>query len=53
MNGEKFKLNEFVAQVVGGGRITIPKEIRELHGIKEGDILYIAFRIIKRREDDG
>ena len=28
---------EFEAKVIGGGRITIPQEFRELYGIELGD----------------
>ena len=38
---------EFIAKVIGEGRITIPEEYRELHSIQKGTILAVAFKVIK------
>lgn len=48
---------EFIRKVQENGKLTIPKEIRELHGIKEGD--FVQFRVVQvlpqsaKRDDDG
>lgn len=33
---------EFVRRVYENSKVTIPKEIRELHGIREGDFVKLA-----------
>jgi len=41
----------FFAEVIAGGRITIPEEIRKIFGIKDGDHVMCRVRLVKRAED--
>ena len=41
---------EFVAKVIKFGRVTIPQEIRELLGIREGDMVTMEVKKIHRKE---
>lgn len=36
---------EFIRRVYENSKVTIPKEIRELHGIEEGD--YVKFAVVE------
>ena len=36
---------EFIRRVYENSKVTIPKEIRELHGIEEGD--YVKFQVVE------
>lgn len=36
---------EFVRRVYENSKVTIPKEIRELHGIREGD--FVKFQVVE------
>ncbi len=38
-------------KVMGGGRVTIPSEIRDIESIKEGDYLEISIKKIEQSED--
>ncbi|HMD78875.1 MAG TPA: hypothetical protein VKF39_02710 [Nitrososphaerales archaeon] len=40
----------FIAEVIQGGRITIPDEVRDLFQIKEGHFVLCKVRVISRRE---
>ena len=40
----------FIAEVIQGGRITIPDEVRNLFEIKEGHFVLCKVRVISRRE---
>lgn len=40
----------FIAEVIQGGRITIPDEVRDLFEIKEGYFILCKIRVISRRE---
>ncbi len=40
----------FIAEVIQGGRITIPDEVRELFEIKEGYFVLCKIRVVSRRE---
>jgi AbrB family looped-hinge helix DNA binding protein len=33
----------FLAKVSGNGKVTIPKNVRDLHGVKDGDYVECAF----------
>jgi len=33
----------FVAKVSGNGKVTIPKNVRDLHGVKDGDLVQCCF----------
>ena len=41
----------FFAEVIAGGRITIPEEIRKIFGVKDGDHVMCRVRLVKRAED--
>jgi hypothetical protein len=41
----------FFAEVIAGGRITIPEEIRKVFGVKDGDHVMCRVRLVKRAED--
>ena len=43
----------FVARVVAKGKVTIPAEIRTLHGIKDGDFVELEFLRVLRRYRPG
>jgi hypothetical protein len=40
----------FIAEVIQGGRITIPDEVREIFDIKEGFFVLCKIKVISRRE---
>ncbi|MDA4124721.1 MAG: hypothetical protein OK438_04625 [Thaumarchaeota archaeon] len=40
----------FIAEVIQGGRITIPDEVREIFGIKEGFFVLCNLKVISRRD---
>ncbi len=40
----------FFAEVIAGGRITIPEEIRKIFGVKDGDHVMCRVRLVKRAE---
>jgi AbrB family looped-hinge helix DNA binding protein len=44
------ELHAATVKVIKDGRITIPQEIRELEGIKEGDFLKITIERIERQK---
>jgi hypothetical protein len=41
----------FFAEVIAGGRITIPEEIRKIFGVKDGDHVMCRVRLVKRAEE--
>ena len=44
---------EFVRRVYENSKVTIPKEIRQLHGIREGDFVKLAVVEVIRAPDDA
>jgi bifunctional DNA-binding transcriptional regulator/antitoxin component of YhaV-PrlF toxin-antitoxin module len=40
----------FVAEVIKGGRITIPEEIRKLMRVNEGNYVLIKLKILSRKK---
>jgi bifunctional DNA-binding transcriptional regulator/antitoxin component of YhaV-PrlF toxin-antitoxin module len=40
----------FFAEVIAGGRITIPEEIRKIFGVKDGDHVMCRVRLVKRAD---
>jgi len=40
-----------IVQVMNGGRVTIPSEIRDIESIKLGDYLEISIKKIEQSED--
>ncbi len=44
----------FLARVISGGRVTIPEELRELLGIREGDMIELQIlKLIKKEVING
>ncbi len=39
----------FVARVIGGGKVTIPRDIRDLLDIKDGDYVRISLNAVIRK----
>lgn len=39
--------NHFIAKIVAGHRITVPKEVCEVSGVKDGDIVDVDLEIIE------
>jgi AbrB family looped-hinge helix DNA binding protein len=44
---------EFTRKVSENGKLTLPKEVRELQGIKEGDFVRVQILEVIRRAPDG
>jgi len=44
---------EFISKVISEGRVTIPKRIRELLGIREGDYIKLELIEVKREVVQG
>jgi len=40
----------FIAEVIQGGRITIPDEVRDIFAIKEGFYVLCKLKVLSRRE---
>lgn len=45
-------IHSATVKVIKDGRITIPQEIRELEGIKEGNYLKITIEKIEKKKND-
>jgi len=45
--------NHFIAKIVAGHRITVPKEVCELSGVKDGDIVDVDLAIIEIPQKSG
>ena len=41
----------FFAEVIAGGRITIPEEIRKIFGVNDGDHVMCRVRLVKKAEE--
>lgn len=41
---------EFIRRIYENGKVTIPKEIRELHGIRQGD--YVRLEVVEVHHPD-
>jgi len=46
-------LEEFVARVFKDGKITIPKHLRDLHGVTDGDYVRSALVEVLKKGDNG
>jgi len=46
-------LEKFVVRVFGGGKVTIPKRVRELLGVKDGDYVRLSLVEVIKREKGG
>jgi len=44
-------VEEFVARVFQGGKVTVPKRLRELFGIEDGD--YVRFALVEVMKRSG
>jgi len=40
----------FIAEVIKGGRLTIPEEIRKLLHIQEGNYVLIRLKVVSRKQ---
>jgi len=46
-------VEEFVVRVFKGGKITVPKRLRELFGVEDGDYVRLALVEVMKKTDDG
>lgn len=45
-------MDEFVARVFAGGKVTVPRRLRELFNIEDGDYVRLALvEVIKKGEE--
>jgi bifunctional DNA-binding transcriptional regulator/antitoxin component of YhaV-PrlF toxin-antitoxin module len=44
-------LEEFVVRVFKGGKVTVPKRLRELLGVTDGDYVRLALVEVLKKED--
>lgn len=41
----------FVVRVFAGGKVTVPKRVRDLHGIQDGDYIRLSLvEVVKKKE---
>jgi hypothetical protein len=45
-------LEEFVVRVFRGGKVTVPKRLRELFGVEDGDYVRLALVEVLKKEGD-
>jgi len=45
-------MEKFVCRILKGGKVTVPKRLRELLGAEEGDYLRLAVTEVIKREGD-
>ncbi len=46
-------MEEFVARVFKGGKVTVPKRLREIFGVADGDYVRLALVEVLKKEDAG
>lgn len=46
-------MEEFVVRVFKGGKVTVPKRLRELFGVEDGDYVRLALVEVLKKEDEG
>ena len=46
-------MEEFVARVFKGGKVTVPKRFRELFGVEDGDYVRLALVEVLKRSESG
>ena len=46
-------VEKFVVRVFKGGKITVPKRLRELFGVEDGDYVRLALVEVMKKTDDG
>lgn len=50
---EEFVVEEFVAVVFTGGKVTVPKQLRERFGIDDGDYVRLALVEVLKKGENG
>lgn len=46
-------VEEFVVRVFKGGKVTVPKRLRELFGVEDGDYVRLGLVEVWKKEGDG
>jgi bifunctional DNA-binding transcriptional regulator/antitoxin component of YhaV-PrlF toxin-antitoxin module len=46
-------LEEFVARVFAGGKVTVPKQLRERFNVEDGDYVRLALVEVFEKGEDG
>ena len=46
-------MEEFVVRVFKGGKVTVPKRLRELFGVEDGDYVRLALVEVLKKSGDG
>jgi len=46
-------VEEFVARVFAGGKVTVPRRLRELLDVKDGDYVRLALVEVLKRDGEG
>ena len=46
-------VEEFVVRVFKGGKVTVPKRLRELFGVEDGDYVRLALVEVLKRSEGG
>jgi len=46
-------MEEFVVRVFKGGKVTVPKRLRELFGVEDEDYVKLALVEVLKKEDEG
>jgi bifunctional DNA-binding transcriptional regulator/antitoxin component of YhaV-PrlF toxin-antitoxin module len=46
-------MEEFVARIFKGGKVTVPKRLREIFGVADGDYVCLALVEVLKKEDAG
>ncbi|MGB9854204.1 MAG: hypothetical protein ACPLRY_05290 [Candidatus Bathyarchaeales archaeon] len=46
-------MEEFVSRVFTGGKVTVPKRLRELFDVEDGDYVRLALVEVLKKGDDG
>jgi bifunctional DNA-binding transcriptional regulator/antitoxin component of YhaV-PrlF toxin-antitoxin module len=46
-------VEEFVVRVFTGGKVTVPKQLRELFSVEDGDFVRLALVEVLKKAEDG
>jgi len=46
-------MEEFVVRVFKGGKVTVPKRLRDIFGVEDGDYVRLALVEVLKKEDAG
>ena len=46
-------MEEFVTRVFTNGKVTVPKQLRERFGVKDGDYVRLAMVEVLKKSEDG